>query len=190
MILIHGTRVLRVFLLSETDRIIFWGGAVILLPVTIFILIGAIFSKRLRAQPGDLILGMILSNAYLSIHWILMATFYKEADNPTFCSTIGALAVTALTTEYCYNVSFSFFLIFSLRNALTQSRIPQKLFHIFSLGVPAAYVTFLILQDGTGKTISGTCFIKDKCVNSPTNYFFVDGYRLIHHSRQFYLLVY
>jgi len=145
--------------LTTQDRFIFWIGGTLALLATLFLVIGSIRFKDLRKQPGDLIVGIALSDMALAIHWLTLATWYEHVTIPEFCHTVGALGVFAASSEYFYNIAFNFFLITSLRNALKQARIPQKTFHMVTLSLSAIFLIVLFHQGKIGRTAVGTCSI-------------------------------
>ena len=157
--------------LSMADRLIFWIGGFIVFLVTSFLLTGTLISKTMRQQPGDLIFGIALSDFLLSIYWMLNASFAKQVDNPDFCVPVGALGVFAASGEFVYNVAFSLFLIISLRNALRQTHIPKKAFHLVALLSISIYVGILLYIGEIGKTMVGTCAIKAQCASTFYSYF-------------------
>jgi len=158
-------------ILSMTDRLIFWIGGFIIFLVTSFILIGTLVSKTMREQPGDLIFGIALSDFILSIYWMINASFAGQVDNPNFCVPVGALGVFAAGGEFVYNAAFSIYLIISLRNALRQSVIPKKAFHLIALTITSIYVGVLLSTGEIGKTMVGTCAIRAQCESTIYSYF-------------------
>ena len=167
-VLIEADCLKGVFLLPA-DRWIFWIGGLLVLFATCFLILSAIRFKEVRSQPGDLILGIALSDFLLAIHWLILATWYKEVDNPVFCTVVGAIGTFAGFNEFLYNSTFSIFMIISLRNALTQAKIPKKVFHIFNVAISGGYLIFSLLMGHVGKTLVGTCSIRSSC-NTPSFY--------------------
>ena len=70
--------------LSKADRYIFWIGGAITFFVTTFILLGYYRYQELRKQPGDLIMGIALSNVFMSIQWLVISTWYRSVDDHDF----------------------------------------------------------------------------------------------------------
>jgi len=146
-------------LLSTQDRFIFWIGGTLAFLATLFLVIGSLRFKELRKQPGDLIVGIALSDMALAIHWLILATWYEKVSDPAFCHFTGSLGIVAGASEYFYNIAFNFFLITSLRNALKQARIPKKTFHTITLSLSAIFLIVLYYQGKVGRTSVGTCSI-------------------------------
>lgn len=159
----NGDDCLDTVFLSTTDQVIFLFGGSIAILASSFLIIGYFRFKKLRKQPGDLILGISISDLILSIQWIILALFPEDVNDSAFCTTIGLFGTFAGYNEYMYNVMFCIYLIVSLKNALTQSKIPRKFFHIFNIGFSVLAVIFLYLKGDIGKTLFGTCSIKSSC---------------------------
>jgi len=157
--------------LTTMDRWIFWIGGSFALLASLFLIVGFIRFKELRKPPGDIILGISLSDLVLSAHWIVIAIWPKQVADPTFCTTIGIFSTTAGINEFLYNLSFCFFMIISLRNALTQSKVPRKTFHVINILCSGCYVTFLLANHFIGRTLFGTCSIKSSCKRGFFSYF-------------------
>lgn len=157
--------------LSDLDAWIFWIGGSILFILSFFLILGSIRFKELRKQPGDLILGVAISDLILSTHWILLASYRELINNYNFCQIVGAVGTFGGINAFIYNSAFSLFLIVSLRNAIKQSKIPKYSFHFICLFLSSAYLIYLIIANDIGKTLVGTCSIKSKCTLSFYNFF-------------------
>ena len=158
-------------IMSDLDRYIFWIGGSLTFLTTFFLVIGSIRFKELRKQPGDLIIGIAVSDLALCIHWLTLATFREQINNHNFCQVVGAIGTYAGMNEFLYNVGFSIFLILSLRNALKQAKIPKNRFHLVTLTVSTVYLINMLIKNDIGKTLAGTCSIKSKCHVGFFNYF-------------------
>src|SRR4051794_24672683 len=77
--------------LSDADRFTFWIGGTLVMFSTLFLIIGNIRFKELRKQPGDLILGIALSDFALSIHWIVLAIWPDQVEDELFCKINGVV---------------------------------------------------------------------------------------------------
>jgi len=197
--------------LSEADRYIFWIGGLITILATSFVIFSSYKHKELRKQPGDLILGIVASDWILAFHWIVTAIWYKKVDSNLFCIPVGILGAFAGINEFLYNVSFSLYLIITLKNTLKASRVPKNRFHIVNLSLSFIVLIFLLAQSEIGKTATGTCSLKAKCSEGVTVtlapilaliYFGIGSYtyyyiqqnvpkcQRVHHKRSEFLLYY
>ena len=154
---------LKGIILPVIDRYIFWIGGSITLIASFFLILSYIKFKELRKQPGDLILGIALSDFLLSLHWVILATWHKEVDHQTFCLINGSIGVIAGLNEFLYNIAFSLYLLLSLKNALKQVKIPRNSFHIFNVCLTSAVLGHLLYEEKIGKTLAGTCSLKATC---------------------------
>ena len=94
-----------------------------------------------------------------------MAIWSEDAGDgtTTFCQVNGYFSTTAGINEFLYNCCFCIYLIVTMQNALKQSRIPKKTFHIFNIVFSIVYVIALAHMGLIGKTAFGTCSIKGTC---------------------------
>jgi len=197
--------------ISQADRYIFWIGGFVTLLATFFVMLSSYKYKEVRKQPGDLILGIVASDFVLALHWILTAIWYKKVDNKIFCGFLGILGSFAGINEFLYNVSFSLYLIITLKSTLKASSIPKNRFHIVNLSLSTFVLIFLLAKNEIGKTLSGTCSLRAKCSEGVTItlapilaliYFAIGSYtyyyiqknvpkcQRVHHKRSEFLLYY
>ena len=132
---------------------------------SIFIIVSFIKYPVLRTPPGDLILGICLSEITLLIHWSIHSIQFFHSNNPpkngsNFCKVSGIVGLAAGSTEFCYNCSFSLYLIFKVRNILKQSKIPHWTFHILTFIASALFLFGIIYLDDVGKNLFGTCSLR------------------------------
>ncbi len=131
----------------------------------ILFLIHAI-SKDLRKQPGDLVMMIAFSEFFLSLHWFMSAlrTDYVLGGYPEeslFCKINSGIAVTAATLEITYNLSFIAHILFSIRNSIRRTYMPDKSYHVFCWSVTTLYV--LMNQNKMYKRNPfGTCSVEMK----------------------------
>jgi len=156
--------------LSTPDRVIFWIGGTIIVIASLFFLRGYTQFKALRKQPGDLILGMVLSEVLLAANWLVIAAWPKLVDDEYSCTILGSAAIAANILNNLYNAGFSIFLIISLRNALKRDKIPRRGFHIIIILLVGSIMGFLFYQNDFGKNLSATCSIKYHCDMALYNY--------------------
>ena len=118
-----------------------------------------------------------LSEFILSIHWIFSGLFSKHVvlnydyppDKSAFCYTNAIASSVSGTLIVLYNVCFSAYLVFAMRNTIKKSRIPNKTFHIFALTVASIVLAYLIVKERLGKTPYGTCSIATTKHDAPTS---------------------
>ena len=121
------------------------------------LMIAHIVYKELRKQPGDLVFMIALSEFLLSTHWLMSAihtgyiTTAYEDDSP-FCKFNSVLALLAGTMDTFYNVSFLFYVLFAIRNAVQKGWKPYKTFHIAN----AAIVVLLFVLAARGRNKYGS----------------------------------
>jgi len=156
--------------LSSPDRVIFWIGGSIIVLISCFFLRGYAQFKALRKQPGDLILGMVLSEVVVALNWLVIATWPDLIDDENSCTILGASGIGANMANNLYNAGFSIFLIISLRNALKRDKIPRRGFHIIIIGLLGLIMGYLLYQNDFGKNLSGTCSMKYHCDMALYNY--------------------
>lgn len=129
--------------------------------VTSFLLFSShLLVKELRQQPGDLIMLIGFSEFCLSMHWFLSAVFtsYITEDydnNGLFCKANSIIAVFAGGLEFCYNMSFLVYILFSIKNSVRAGYMPQKSFHVASWTIAAGLLFFK--YDKLGRNAYGTC---------------------------------
>jgi len=152
------------------DRCIFFAGAILIILGTLVLIIAAIRFKEVRSQPGDIILAIAISDALLAVHWLVLSIWPDEIENGTFCTALGALGIFAGLSEFLYNTAFSIFLIISLRNSLTQSKIPKRIFHLINFAIVGLFIAYAVIHKQIGKTWVGTCSIKSSCSPDFYNY--------------------
>jgi len=158
----------KVTQMSELDRYIFLIGGSLTAFITFFLIIGSFRFKQLRKQPGDLVIVIAVTDFILSVHWIVLAAQPTKINDPRFCKVVGAFGVFGGLTGFLYNISFSLYLITTLRNALKQHKTPQIIFHLTNLGL--AGVSMFLVRNFIGKTLVGTCSIKSSCSYDFFNY--------------------
>ena len=130
------------------------------------LLIAAFFrDKKVREQPGDIILGLSLSDFGLTTHWIVSAIWSGHwaedlSHNATFCTINAFISLGSVSLEYCYSISLYFFLVKRMGNTLRNSHIPQHRYHIASLAVCISFLLYTYLNDMMGLNVYGTCSIK------------------------------
>lgn len=119
---------------------------------TLFIIVTFIKYPTTRKQPGDIILAISISDFVLSCHWIISSTYmfkYNTGPSPSgaFCQTNAFVSTLAGASEFLYNCSFCFYVIFVIRNNLKGQTIPQKYFHIVCSGLAILIVAVLFATD-------------------------------------------
>ena len=126
--------------------------------------------KELRRQPGDIILGIAVSDFVLALHWLSIAINPDGVNNPNYCLGTGSVGTFVGATEYFYNIAFNIYLILSLRNALKQDKIPKKSIHVGVLTASLLTLIFLLHGHKIGKTFVKTCSIIARCDQPVINY--------------------
>lgn len=148
------------------DSIVFVSLGIVTFFSTSFIILTFIKYPQMREPPGDIILGISISESILTIHWILSAGRFLTypGDPPVssgqFCQFNAFFSMIAGAFEFLYNCCFCIFVIYKVKSVLKGVTINQKLFHI-----PCFIITFLIilimeLTESLGKNLFGTCSIK------------------------------
>jgi len=142
---------------------------IILAPIGIItssiIIIAHIYSPKLRAHPGDLIMMVAVAELLLTIHWFSSAinsSYFLDSntsDGTLMCKIESIIAVTGANLEVLYNFCFitSIFMKVFLLNA---KRVPWYFFHIGSLSIAAVIVIFNYMDGKMGLNPYGTCSIK------------------------------
>ena len=129
------------------------------------IIIAHIYSPKLRAHPGDLIMMVAVAELLLTIHWFssaLNSSFFlggDTSDGTWFCKVESWIAVSGANLEILYNFCFitSIFMKVFLLNA---KRIKWYTYHIFSLCIGASIVFYNYVEGYMGLNPYGTCSIK------------------------------
>lgn len=136
----------------------------VLASLTLFVV--HVISKDLRRQPGDLVMMIAFSEFFLSLHWFLSAlktdhVFGGYPDDSLFCKLNSVVAVTAATLEITYNLSFIAHILFSIRNSIRRTYMPEKSYHVFCWTVTAGYV---LMNQGKmyKRNPFGTCSVEMK----------------------------
>ena len=132
---------------------------------TLFIIITFIKYPKMREPPGDILLGISLSEFVLTIHWMLFGATRISYEKPVktkeiFCTANAIFSMCAGIFEYLYNCAFCFYLIFKIRNVLKGGSLKQKYFHFVCVGINMVVVIGLIVGKNLGKNLFGTCSIK------------------------------
>ena len=129
------------------------------------IIIAHIYSPKLRAHPGDLIMMVAVAELFLTIHWFssaLNSTYFingNTSDGSWFCEIESLIAVSGANLEILYNFCFitSIFMKVFLLNA---KRIKSYVYHIFSLSIAFMIVFYNYIEGNMGLNPYGTCSIK------------------------------
>ena len=110
--------------------------------------------KQCRTQPGDLFLGVSISDFILCVHWFLSALvspfgIWKEPiqSEGTFCQINAFFSTSAGQLEFLYNSCFCIYMFMILKNALFQSRVLKKSFHVMAIGIWAVMMIYYVLKD-------------------------------------------
>lgn len=132
------------------------------------LMIAHLVYKELRKQPGDLVFMIATSELILSTHWMASAirTRYVSSsydDDSIFCKVNSFFALLAGTMDTFYNVSFLFYVLFAIRNAVQKGWKPQKTFHVAN----AIILVFMFVMAHQGRNKYGTCSVKVSRVNIP-----------------------
>lgn len=139
--------------------------------LSLLLVLGFIKYNKLRDRPGDIIFMISLSGLFLSLHWVVSALFSDYffgdlSNNYAFCWSNALVSVFFGSLTYSYNIGFCVYLVTSLRNALKDSRIPNKSLHLVCAGGPAIFVIYKAFTNGLGKSLYGTCSFKfEKDIN-------------------------
>lgn len=133
--------------------------------LSLLLIIGFLKYHRLRERPGDLVLMISISGLFLSLHWVLTALFSGKifvdlSNEAAFCKPNAFISVTCGAMTYLYNLGFCIYLVTSLRNALKDSRIPNKSLHGICIGASVAFAVYKAVTGGLGKSLFGTCSLK------------------------------
>ena len=116
-----------------------------------FFIIGTFFKyKECRVQPGDLMLGISVSDFFLSIHWLVSALFSKHGPfkhvisnmaDSAVCKVNSIFSTGAGVNSFLYNASFCICIIMMIRKPLDHTEKKyKKYFHIFSVIVVILFV--------------------------------------------------
>ena len=121
-----------------------------------------------REQPGDIILGISLSDFVLSIHWFITALFSAHGPfsntvdpgtNSSFCQINAIFSTAAGINSFLYNTSFCLVNILIIKNALKSSKMHKKIFHIVNICIMLSMVIYMKLSGKLGLTALGTCSV-------------------------------
>ena len=147
--------------LTDAIEFIILGPLAILFCLTLLFL----FKKfpKLRKKPGDLMLGMTISELALGVTFTLSsARYFQDSVDPPktkapLCQAIAIVKLFFTVCHYLYNLGFCIFLYRQVRNVLKNNS--TFLFHLISLASSGFFLLVMGLLDNFGKTIYGTCSI-------------------------------
>lgn len=125
--------------------------------LSLLLIIGFFKFKSMRERPGDLILGISVSNFILCIYWTLSMSI-SELDIGCSCYATGIIASFNGFANYIYSIGLLFYLQQKLQNLLTQARIIKAYWiHIVCLVASSLFVGYLVQQNSIGQNLFGTC---------------------------------
>ena len=103
---------------------------------------------KCRKQPGDIILGISISDFILSTHWFITALFSVHGpftvdlrESEPFCQINAFFSTTAGINQFLYNVSFCIYMMTKIRHALKNSKIYKNTFHVVNISVTVIMVS-------------------------------------------------
>lgn len=148
------------------DSIVFVSLGVVTFFSTLFIILTFVKYPQMREPPGDIILGISISEFVLTIHWMISAgRFLTYPDEPpesegTFCKTNAIFSMMAGTFEFLYNCCFCIYVIFKVKSVLKGGTIKRIYFHILCFSITLILMIILGFMNNLGKNLFGTCSVK------------------------------
>jgi len=132
---------------------------------TLFIVIGYIKIPDMREQPGDIVLGVAISNIVYCVALISenihdIEEDFSSDDSDEDCFVYGMINSVALILVSFYHISFSVFYLIMLKGSLKSQNLPWYLYHIFPLLATFALSFYYKLNGGIGRNIYGFCGTK------------------------------
>jgi 1-phosphatidylinositol-4-phosphate 5-kinase len=106
--------------------------------------------KECKIQPGDLMLGISISDFVLSIHWLVSALFSKygpfkhtihDIRGSLFCKINAIFSTAAGVNSFLYNTSFCICIIMMIRKPLDKTEKKyKKYFHYGNITIVVIFV--------------------------------------------------
>ena len=133
---------------------------------TSFIILTFIKYPKMREPPGDIILGISISEFVLTIHWMVSSGYFltfpydPPKSNGKFCQANAIFSMSAGSFEFLYNCAFCVYVIWKIKNVLKGGTIHQRYFHIVCWVITIALMIGLGASGDLGKNLFGTCSIK------------------------------
>jgi len=132
---------------------------------TLFIIIGYIKIKDMREQPGDIVLGVAISDIIFCVALILenindIEAEFSSEDADGDCMVYGILKTISLFLVSFYHISFSVFYLVMLKGSLKSQDLPWYLYHIFPFLATFALSYYYYHDAGIGRNIYGFCGTK------------------------------
>lgn len=147
------------------DSIVFISLGTVTFFSTLFIILTFIKYPQAREPPGDIILGISISEFVLTIHWMVSAgRFLAYPDEPpesdgSFCQANAYISMIAGAFEFLYNCCFCIFVIFKIKSDL-KGGIKKIYFHLSAFAITIILMIILGCIHSLGKNIFGTCSVK------------------------------
>lgn len=133
---------------------------------TSFVIITFILYKEMREPPGDILLGISISELILTIHWMISSGYFflcpeepPKSASP-FCFWNSVFGLMAGTAEYVYNCIFCIFLIWKISSFLKGKNPKNYILHLLAVCIIISLFLILFLFEKLGKTLFGTCSVK------------------------------
>ena len=155
--------------LTPTDRILFLVGCPASIVFSLILIIGFIKCKNLRKRPGDLILGISISDLCLSMIWFIIAVNLENNICETY-PKIAMFGIFVAVNSYLYNCWLCIYFIKDLQNVIKQSKIPTHLCHYINIIAAATVAVYLNYNNELETTLYGICLLK----NSPYYMIYLD----------------
>lgn len=133
---------------------------------TSFVIMTFILYQEMREPPGDILLGISISEFILTLHWMISSGYFflcpeepPKSASP-FCFWNSVFGLMAGTAEYVYNCIFCIFLIWKISSFLKGKNPKNFILHLLAISIIAALFLILFFQEKLGKNLFGTCSVK------------------------------
>ena len=148
------------------DSVVFLSLGTVTFFSTSFIILTFVKYPQAREPPGDIILGISISEFILTVHWMVSAGWFLTFPNDPprsqskFCQINSVISMLAGTFEFLYNCAFCIYVIFKIKNVLKGGTIRRDVFHIVCFSINFITIMGLGISHSLGKNLFGTCSVK------------------------------
>ena len=127
---------------------------------TLLAIIAFLCYKQMKEQPGDIILGISVSDFFLSLNFVLNAIANTDRQiNPygSICKIYGIAYTFTEITSFSYNICFCLFIRVAVKNSLRSAKIPRLAFHFASIILGIGYTSVSLFTGHIGMSLFGIC---------------------------------
>ena len=148
------------------DSIVFVTLGTVTFISTSFIILTFIMYPQTREPPGDIILGISISEFILTIHWMVSACWFlydpihPPPSDGAFCLVNSVFSMIAGTFEFLYNCAFCIYVIFKIKNVQKGGSQRRDVYHIVCFLINFGLIMYIGFTEILGKNLFGTCSVK------------------------------